>query len=906
MTDQQYEQQQKSIETTVDGIRSERTSNIQFRGDGPNFRRHGSLLSLMGLSNPATGIEATAPGESISSVPQQLQRREIDRFFLEMSVSAYLAWRDIEERRGDILPHLPDIMNDPNNNNTCDFHWSLDMRDTQFSPRVGVTELLEATVRQQQGQDNEIGNTSSTTNVQAPFAVAGSLFSFVTKHTTTVASGLEIPQISGASTSMDLEGSPMFARTIPTNQEDARAAMAYYHHLGATRVAIVFVNEPYGIQYNLALQEEGQHLNITTLPFPVDLASQGGVDQSMKALKQSQAKYVFAALLDNSWREVFVSAYRQGVMGHTDYFWLTADMTSLLTDEFQLDRSSEQDLILAQAVHGLGTILLELESPSQDLFDNAFNNFVSSTTQQKEFIATITAEPELFDNNFTFPQHPDPYLYHYMVYDSVIALGLAACKTPGLFTGSELFEGLLQTEFNGTTGFVQFNPATGTRRSVTTRYRINNLLLSESRSTPSHARIDVIASTVVQGATIVIQTPFVYFDNTTHAPPALPPIQDYDYNLIPLEARITGLCIGGSVMACSVLLMIWVGRNRKTFIVSAAQPIFLVQLCVGTLVMASAVIALSMQGEESTPSLDAACMSVPWLLFLGFVLAISAILSKTWRLRELLDAAEAMRRVRISSLDAMQPFALLLAINASMLIACNVVSPVSYVRVDIANYDEFGRSTESYGKCESDNNWVYLFAGMSCFANFCAFSSAAYYCYKLRNVTAFFSETYYLSLSMGSQLETLLLGGPILLTVRDTNPTAFYLVASSLVSLCCLAYLVPVFIFKFGHQDANYGDAREDEQRQKRNKEQRARSGSGHLSMNSGVAENDGDDDDDGDSHARSHHNGLSSHRSGLSSHRNCRMAIHRSSAICSVPVSSKQLPKTQVNSSQAKSSYVP
>ena len=55
--------------------------------------------------------------------------------------------------------------------------------------------------------------------------------------------------------------------------------------------------------------------------------------------------------------------------------------------------------------------------------------------------------------------------------------------------------------------------------------------------------------------------------------------------------------------------------------------------------------------------------------------------------------------------------------------------------------------------------------------------------------------SYYLALSWASQFETFLVGGPIILVVAE-NPTSFYVVSSIVVSLYCMAIVLPIFVPK--------------------------------------------------------------------------------------------------------------
>jgi hypothetical protein len=59
------------------------------------------------------------------------------------------------------------------------------------------------------------------------------------------------------------------------------------------------------------------------------------------------------------------------------------------------------------------------------------------------------------------------------------------------------------------------------------------------------------------------------------------------------------------------------------------QPLFLLTVCFGVSVLAATVIPLSIDDDIALVcSCDIACMSVPWLLSMGFTIAFAALLAK--------------------------------------------------------------------------------------------------------------------------------------------------------------------------------------------------------------------------------------------------------------------------------------
>jgi alpha-beta hydrolase superfamily lysophospholipase len=65
-------------------------------------------------------------------------------------------------------------------------------------------------------------------------------------------------------------------------------------------------------------------------------------------------------------------------------------------------------------------------------------------------------------------------------------------------------------------------------------------------------------------------------------------------------------------------------------IVDSAQPLFLIVVSAGALIMTLAIVPLAFEETVTTSEqlLNAACMAVPWLYFIGTSIALSALLAK--------------------------------------------------------------------------------------------------------------------------------------------------------------------------------------------------------------------------------------------------------------------------------------
>lgn len=787
--------------------------------------------------------------------------REASLSFMYEAAVAYLAMEHFNARSGAIAPELPGLLEG------CDFQLSIDFRDTRFNSFVGVQGLMDACsgetsapgnsyMKDQQGVDNakmQVQHISSENpeaterpqrtvaprteaprrtlpprtsapdspyvgqgprhgdsrsrelvnkdrRLDAPFAILGSAFSSATQTIGILSSALQLPMVSPSATSAALDETPLFARTITTNQGDARAMMIYLQSIQVHQVGILYYQDTWGVNYHNALLQEAQEFKIEivlSVPYKDD-----NLETSIQSLASAQLRYYIGLISIDNWKPAVRMAYQYGIMGTEDNTWYLAELSEMLLDDFALDRETESDIALA--LHGTGNLLMEFKD--NQVFDEVFSDMFTNQTMIDHFVS-LHVEPEIYDN-VTF-NSPSTSYFMYLMYDAMLALGLAGCAAPGHFTGNEFYSHLLTNTFQGASGWVALDEKTGTRMPSTAQYRLQNFVISENQSTSSEIRFDSRTSIIMSEDTVREVNPFVFFDNSTVAATALPALEGQDYNLIPQAALIFGWIFALLIVLASVSCMVWTACNRERYVVKASQPIFLCQICLGTFVMAASILPMSMQeetdGGSSQYDLDKACMATPWLLFTGFVIAFSAIFSKTWRLNKLMSSSHGMRRIQVRARDAICFFVLMMTLTVVLLVACTIVAPFRWTRVPIENrIDFFGRVIESYGTCRpaaNDDKTTFYFVVPLVVLNMTGVFFAAYQAYLARNIPTEFSESSYLSLAMISLMETLILGGPILFTVHD-NPTSNFLIQSSLVNIACLSILVPIFLPKYRHRNS--------------------------------------------------------------------------------------------------------
>ena len=254
----------------------------------------------------------------------------------------------------------------------------------------------------------------------------------------------------------------------------------------------------------------------------------------------------------------------------------------------------------------------------------------------------------------------------------------------------------------------------------------------------------------------------------------------------------------GIVSIQSVYLLNWTYKNRRTRVVRVSQPSFMAMICIGSLVLSSSLIPLAVDDEHySQHGNNIACMSIPWLIVLGFVTAFSALSSKTWRVVQILHNAQRFERIRVSAHDVVKPYTLLLIVNIVVLLCWTFISPLEFRRMAHLGTDDWNRIISTYGECRSSKT----IAGSTPFlviltiVNVGLLAVANIQAYRSRSIHTEFSESRYVAIAMASMFQTFLIGVPMMFLVHD-QPEAYFVVMCFLVFLTTMSIQLFMFLPK--------------------------------------------------------------------------------------------------------------
>jgi 7 transmembrane sweet-taste receptor of 3 GCPR len=192
-------------------------------------------------------------------------------------------------------------------------------------------------------------------------------------------------------------------------------------------------------------------------------------------------------------------------------------------------------------------------------------------------------------------------------------------------------------------------------------------------------------------------TTLIYRDGTTTPSRLLRRAENM--NTITPSVRVIGLVLMSIlifVALATAALLFWLYNDP---IVQSAQPIFMLLLCAGSVIMSTTIFTLSFDEAAgwTNQQLSVACSLAPWLFFTGQLIIVSAHFAKLYRL----DQVIRWRLVTRSS--ALWPWLLFVIVTISILMAQTVYDPWSWVRVTIREIP-----FETYGECSSNHDLIFF------------------------------------------------------------------------------------------------------------------------------------------------------------------------------------------------------
>ena len=379
----------------------------------------------------------------------------------------------------------------------------------------------------------------------------------------------------------------------------------------------------------------------------------------------------------------------------------------------------------------------------------------------------------------------------------------------GTGAADPLVPAMLESSFQGASGWVRFSagqkvrePSDVTMGLWNVRPNSNNNDNNKSAVAPS-ARSSTtrdISNETAFGRTVVSLltnesswddiegVPFIYRDGSTTPPTSSRYI--LEENFLAQWVRIVGLILWGVALTLGLACLVAIRYLRNDPIVRRAQPFFLGLLCVGSIIMSTAVFTLSWDEGAgwSDHQLDVACMATPWFFFVGHTLSFCALFTKLWRLDRVLQ----FRRGAVTIRHVIGPLMGLMSAALLVLILWTALDPWTWQRELISEIP-----SETYGHCKNDHFWAFFGPLMGLLV--LAEGLTAFFAWKTSDVPEDFRESSSVVTAICIQLQAWIVGVPILGVLGTDSTNATYIGRILLVFIFSVSSVAVVVVTKVYH-----------------------------------------------------------------------------------------------------------
>eukprot|EP00980_Cylindrotheca_fusiformis_P018326 scaffold5977_cov98-Cylindrotheca_fusiformis.AAC.3 len=429
-----------------------------------------------------------------------------------------LAAHQLNVGDGSIVPEVEGL------NERCNVRFTVEFVDTQLDTEYALDQVVSLIGREKGAA------------ARRPCAFLGGTLSAVSVPTSIVTGLFGYPQVSGSSTSADLDDKSLhqlFGRTIPNDADSAVPFILYLRDiLHVTKLAVVYINDPYGNAFAVGLQEAAREyapaMDIRSIPMR---EGEHAEKNTIEALKETGYRYIFCAIYEHE--KLLTEAYNMDVAGNGKHNWFFGDTFTGPTDLY------EKESPLSLAYRGVGKLSITGGFLGMTAYDRFTEEMVKlKNPEDMQYLTSLFPEyedPDLgrnppFTDDKLFLSAPLESNFVSLIYEATIALGLSACSgvsSDGFLDGETHFKHFTETSFTGVSGHVSFDNITGTRDVTGTTFRLTNFV-------PTDVVDDATGETAVgftPHLTDVFQNgqweevgDFIFNDGTPNVPRDSPPI----------------------------------------------------------------------------------------------------------------------------------------------------------------------------------------------------------------------------------------------------------------------------------------------------------------------------------------------------------------------------------------------
>jgi hypothetical protein len=166
----------------------------------------------------------------------------------------------------------------------------------------------------------------------------------------------------------------------------------------------------------------------------------------------------------------------------------------------------------------------------------------------------------------------------------------------------------------------------------------------------------------------------------------------------------------------------------------------------------------------------------------------SALFAKTWRVNKLFHNPNAFKRIKVTEMDVIKPYIIIMGVNLIVLSCWTAISPLRYKRFNYPGTDEWNRVIATYGICTSESEsdfWPFL--GVILAINCSLLVIANIQAYQARSIQTEYSESRYILIIMMGIAQMFSLAVPCI-SLLSRQPKPYFVVM--LIVICCISATV--------------------------------------------------------------------------------------------------------------------
>lgn len=609
-------------------------------------------------------LDAFLPFTSASGVPPTKKN-------YEEGASIALAVQHLNAGDGSISREVQGL------NERCNIRFTVEFEDTQYDGGRTVNHVIDVLNR-------------DPATERAPCAFVGAYRSSISIPSSLLTGLQRYPQVSGASTSSDLDNKgqyPYFARTVPSDAGNAVSIIQFLSNvLKIEHLAVININDAYGNNFIQGLRAAAVNyapmMKIHQASLDNDEAS---TRAALQSVKETEYRYILALVFgEETFDQLLEAAYDMGIAGTGEHQWFFGDSFNGVDG-----REFEANSPLHLAYRGVGSL-----QPTGGVPGLGFENYENFLTKLSE----LNNPTDLDYLASIFPGREDPSFQQAVdgfqdlfdpptvdqgtfLYEAVIGLGLAACNAAeGSNTtsdalsldGQKHYLSLVNTAFQGVNSNVVLDPSTGSKLPNSTMYQVSNVVENPLPSDGDRVIFSTRFTHLYEDGSWNELEPFTFNSGSPEILPDIPPVNLND-EVLSVFIRALALGMFTIILILALGFMWWTNKNRKARVVLASQPFFLHIVCVGTIITGSSIIPFTFDhGNASIDGCTIACNAATWLFTLGFTTTISALFCKTHRVNIILNSSNRMQRIKVTIWDVAKPMIALLSSKLELIMSCRI------------------------------------------------------------------------------------------------------------------------------------------------------------------------------------------------------------------------------------------